>query len=85
MKKKMMPVLVALGLIVLIVAAAGGVFLYQRYSYSKEEADLNVYFGTGSPEEMAIVLNDGMTEEKGLWKDGHCYLTLDAVHASSVR
>lgn len=80
MKKKMMPVLVALGLIVLIVAAAGGVFLYQRYSYSKEEADLNVYFGTGSPEEMAIVLNDGMTEEKGLWKDGHCYLTLDAVH-----
>lgn len=80
MKKKMMPVLVALGLIVLIVAAAGGVFLYQRYSYSKEEADLNVYFGTGSSEEMAIVLNDGMTEEKGLWKDGHCYLTLDAVH-----
>ena len=80
MKKKMMPVLVALGLIVLIVAAAGGVFLYQRYSYSKEEADLNVYFGTGSPEEMAIVLNDGMTEEKGLWKDGHCYLMLDAVH-----
>lgn len=80
MKKKMMPVLVALGLIVLIVAAAGGVFLYQRYSYSKEEADLNVYFGTGSPEEMAIVLNDGMTEEKGIWKDGHCYLTLDAVH-----
>lgn len=80
MKKKMMPVLVALGLLVLIVAAAGGVFLYQRYSYSKEEADLNVYFGTGSPEEMAIVLNDGMTEEKGLWKDGHCYLTLDAVH-----
>lgn len=80
MKKKMMPALVALGLIVLIVAAAGGVFLYQRYSYSKEEADLDVYFGTGSPEEMAVVLNDGMTEEKGLWKDGHCYLTLDAVH-----
>lgn len=80
MKKKMMPVLVALGLIVLIVAAAGGVFLYQRYSYSREEADLKAYFGIGSPEEMAIVLNDGMTEEKGLWKDGHCYLTLDAVH-----
>ena len=80
MKKKMMPALVALGLIVLIVAAAGGVFLYQRYSYSKEEADLDVYFGTGSPEEMAVVLNDGMAEEKGLWKDGHCYLTLDAVH-----
>lgn len=80
MKKKMMPVLVALGLIVLIVAAAGGVFLYQRYSYSREEADLKAYFGTDSPEEMAIVLNDGMTEEKGLWKDGHCYLTLDAVH-----
>ena len=80
MKKRIMPVLVAMGLIVLIVAAAGGVFLYQRYSYSKEEADVNAYFGLGSPEEMAVVLNDGLAEQKGLWKDGHCYLTLDAVH-----
>ena len=69
MKKRIMPVLVAMGLIVLIVAAAGGVFLYQRYSYSKEEADVNAYFGLGSPEEMAVVLNDGLAEQKGLWKE----------------
>lgn len=80
MKKRMMPALIAIGLILMIVAGAGGVFLYQRYSYSKEEADLNAYFGTGSPEEMAIVLNDGIAEEKGLWRDGHCYLTMDTVH-----
>lgn len=80
MKKKIMPMLIAVGLIVLIVAAAGGVFLYQRYSYSQEEADLNDYFGIGSPEDMAVVLNDGLAEQKGLWRDGHCYLTLDAVH-----
>ena len=45
MKRKVIPVLIGLLLIVLILAGAAGVFLFQRYSGSKEEADLNAYFG----------------------------------------
>ena len=40
MKKKMIPVLVAI-LLILVVAAAGvGMKLIEKYSYSKERADL---------------------------------------------
>ncbi len=41
MKRKVIPVLIGLLLIVLILAGAAGVFLLQRYYGSKEEADLN--------------------------------------------
>ena len=39
MKRKVIPVLIGLLLIVLILAGAAGVFLFQRYSGSKEEAE----------------------------------------------
>ena len=55
MKRKVIPVLIGLLLIVLILAGAAGVFLFQRYSGSKEEADLNAYFGLNGSQEVAIV------------------------------
>ena len=66
MKRKVIPVLIGLLLIVLILAGAAGVFLIQRYSGSKEEADLNAYFGLNGSQEVAIVWNQELTEEKGL-------------------
>ena len=80
MKRKVIPVLIGLLLIVLILAGAAGVFLFQRYSGSKEEADLNVYFGLNGSQEVAIVWNQELTEEKGLLQDERCYLKLDTVH-----
>ena len=78
MKRKVIPVLIGLLLIVLILAGAAGVFLFQRYSGSKEEADLNAYFGLNDSQEVAIVWNQELTEEKGLLQDERCYL--DTVH-----
>lgn len=80
MKKKMIPALIAVLLICIVVAAAVGVFVYQRYSYSREEADLNDYFGLESGEDVAVIDNDEIVEEKGILQDGHCYLALDEVH-----
>ena len=80
MKRKVIPVLIGLLLIVLILAGAAGVFLFQRYSGSKEEADLNAYFGLNGSREVAIVWNQELTEEKGLLQDERCYLKLDTVH-----
>ena len=80
MKRKVIPVLIGLLLIVLILAGAAGVFLFQRYSGSKEEADLNAYFGLNGSQEVAIVWNQELTEEKGLLQDERCYLKLDTVH-----
>ena len=80
MKRKVIPVLIGLLLIVLILAGAAGVFLFQRYSGSKEEADLNAYFGLNGSQEVAIIWNQELTEEKGLLQDERCYLKLDTVH-----
>ena len=77
--KKMIPALIAIFLIIIIAGSAAGKFLYDKYSYSDEAADLNAYFGIGG-DEAAIVLNDGIVEEKGLMQDGHCYLGLETVH-----
>lgn len=80
MKKKMIPVLIAVLLIVIILAGAAGVFLFERYSYSKEPADLDSYFGLVNEEDVAIVLNDAIVEEKGILYEGRCYLDLETVH-----
>ena len=45
MKRKVIPVLIGLLLIVLILAGAAGVFFFQRYCGSKEVADLKANFG----------------------------------------
>lgn len=81
MKKRWIPVLIALTLIVIILAGAAGVFLFEKYSYSKEQADLDAYFGLSADEEVAVVLNDAIVEEKGILYQGHCYLDLETVHA----
>lgn len=81
MKKKLIPVLIAVFLIVVILAGAAGAFLYDKYSYSKEKADLEAYYGLTKDEDVAIVLNDAIVEEKGILYQGHCYLDLNTVHA----
>ena len=68
--KKLIPVFVAIVLIFIIVAASAGMKLAEKYSYSKEKADLDRYFGLGREEEVAIVLQDEMLEEKALLLDG---------------
>ncbi|MDO4293691.1 MAG: glycosyl hydrolase family 18 protein [Eubacteriales bacterium] len=80
MKKKLIPALVAVGLIVLILAVAAGTWLWQRYSYSRETADLDAYFGLETEQDVAVVRDQELTQIRGILQDGRCYLSLDAVH-----
>jgi len=79
MKKKIIPVLVAVFLILAIGGAAVGKVLYDKYSYSKETADLDEYYQV-SGEQRAIILQDEMVEEKAIVRDEVCYLDLATVH-----
>lgn len=79
MKKRIIAILVPVVLIILIVGAAVGVKLIDKFSYSKERADLNEYFGVSGGEDMAIILQDEMVEEKAKFIDGICYFTLSTV------
>lgn len=79
MKRKIIPVLVAVFLILVIGAVTVGSMLYEKYSYSTERADLDEYFGV-TLDQLAIVLQDDMLEERAILRNGMCYFDLDTVH-----
>ena len=79
MKRKILPVIVALILIVLIGGIWLGGKLIERYSYSNERADLDAYYQV-SGEQAAIILQDEMVEEKAIIRNGVCYFDLATVH-----
>lgn len=78
--KKAIPVLIALVLIIVVAGAAFGSKIIERYTYSREEADLYEYFHIIKEEEVPIVLQEELIEAKALMQDGHCYFDLETVH-----
>lgn len=79
MRKKIIPVLVAVVLILIIGCVALGSMLWDKYSYTKERADLDEYFQV-TGEELAIVLQDEIVEQKAVIREGVCYFDLATVH-----
>ena len=80
MKKKILPVIVAILLILVIGGCTLGKMLLDRYSYSKEEADWNEFYQVSETDRSAIILQDEMVEEQALIRDGVCYFDLATVH-----
>ena len=78
--KKVIPVVVALVLILIIGGVAVGMYLIDKYSYSKEAADLDEYFQV-SGEQLAIIMQDEILADKALSRNGTCYFELSTVHA----
>lgn len=79
MKKRFIPVLFAVVLILIVAAVAFGTQILDRYSYSKERADLDEYFNLQSDDEVAIVLQDDIIEPKAKLREGVCYFDLSTV------
>ncbi len=78
MKKKLIPVCIAIVLICLVVIIAIVPKILNRYSYSKERMDLTEYFGV-SGETAAIYLQDEKLSDTALVRDGIVYFTQDTV------
>lgn len=77
--KKFIPVVVALVLILIIGGVGIGKMLLDKYSYSKETADLAEYYEV-TGDDLAIVLQDEIISEKAVQRDGNCYFDMDTVH-----
>ena len=79
MKKKAVPVLAAVVLIV-IVAAIGIVSrIVERYTPSDEVMASEEYFGVSDEKELALVMQDELAEEKGILDNGTPYLDYQVV------
>ena len=79
MKKRVFTVLVPIVLILLVAAVALGSILFEKFSYSKNRADLNEYFAIAQADEVAMVVQDSVVDEKAKMVDGMSYFTLSTV------
>lgn len=80
MKRKILPVAIAIVLIIVIAGISLGSRILEKYSYSKERADLNEYFHMSGESDVAIVLQDELIEERARLFDGVYYMDLNTVH-----
>ena len=78
--KKVIPVIIAIVLIIVVAAAGFGAKLLEKYSYSKERADLTEYFGVTGSDDVPVILQDERIEEHAKLWDGVCYFDLAMVH-----
>lgn len=79
MKKKIIPVLIAIVLICIIGASLIVPKIVDKYSYSKERMDLADYFGV-SGEDAVILLQDEWLEDRALVRDNVVYFPMGTVN-----
>ena len=79
MKKKILPVIIAIVLIIIILVAAFGKQILDKYTYSKEVYDMTTYFENSSDSDVAIILQDTFMSERATLIEGTYYLDLDTV------
>ena len=77
---RIFPVLIAVSLFLLVSAFMAGRMLYEKYSPSKEPADTREYFHLENDQEIAVLFNDALLEDKGRFLDGRVYLNVETVY-----
>lgn len=65
--------------IILIVAVIVGAFLIKKYSPSKEQANLNEYYGIASEDQLAVIIDDKIVGAAGRIVDGKPYIEYSVV------
>lgn len=78
-KRKMKLIFRTILLVILLLAAVVGAFLWKRYSPSKEQADLNEYYGIEKEGQLAITVNNEVTAPNGMISDGKAYVQYEIV------
>lgn len=74
MKKKVIPVLVVIALILVIIAFIGVSALIEKYTPGKERQDLSEYYNVTEEDQAAIILNQELSESNAKIIDGKLYL-----------
>ena len=75
MQKKTSPVLIVIILILLVAVAGGITFMINRYKPTTQMADSSQYFGITADDEVVVIINGEVLDEKGKIIDGKVYLS----------
>ena len=79
MKKKVIPAIIIIVLILIIGGIYAGQLYMEKYSYSTEKANLDEYFNVTSDNDVAIIHGNERIEEKARNYDGRLYLEFSLV------
>lgn len=66
-------------LFIFIIAALAAIFLWKRYSPSKERADRNEYYGIENENQMAVIVDNQVVEPSGMIAEGKAYVQYETV------
>lgn len=77
--KKLITIIIPIVLILLIAVVGVGTFLYERYSYTKDRADLEAYYQLVESDKVAITIQNERVDTQALMIDGVYYLDIASV------
>lgn len=78
-RSRLNPIAVGIWTVFLILAIAAAVFIIKKYSPSKERMDLGIYFQMEEENELAIIIQNTLIEEKGIVLNGKPYVSTAVV------
>ena len=78
-RKEMVPVIVVILLIVLVGCVGALTAVIKRMTPSDERMDVRTYYGLTSDDDVALVLQNTVSDRKAKMIDGHIYLDYDTV------
>ncbi len=65
--------------VIVVIAGVAGAFLWNRYSPSKEQADLEDYYGIEQEGQLAITINNEVVPPDGMISEGAAYIQYEIV------
>ena len=78
--RRIAPVLAAVLLIIAVLACMFISYLIEKYSPSKERMAWTKYYSVSGEDEVAVILNNELTDIKGRMIDGEVYVTTDTLY-----
>ena len=79
MKKKIIPFIAAIALIIVVVLFMVLGNIIEKYTPSKETKDLSEYYGLTSDTDVALICNNEVIDTKGKLVNGEVYLSYETV------
>ena len=80
MKKKILPALIVVGLIILVSGIILVSALVKKYTPTKETKDLSEYFNITSEDEAALIVDNTISDSKAKLINGNIYVDYNFVH-----
>ena len=81
MKKKIIPIIAAIALIIVVVLFMVLGNIIEKYTPSKEHEDLSEYYGLSSDTDVALICNNEVLDMKGKLVNGDIYLSYETVRS----